>query len=64
MKEMPYEISTSNLRHVLATIAVIKNETLAMAISRAKKVKIVEEDEYARMKLVLEPEQALEKCLQ
>ncbi|MCF2142608.1 MAG: DUF2067 domain-containing protein [Candidatus Heimdallarchaeota archaeon] len=63
MKKMPYEISTKNLRHVLATIALIKNESLPKAISRAKKAKIVEEDEFARMKLIIEPEQALEKCL-
>jgi len=64
LEEMPYEISTNSLRQVLTTIAIVKDEPLSKAIARAKKAKIVTVDDLARMKLIMEPDQALEKCLQ
>ncbi len=63
MTEIPYEVATSSLRDVILVIAIAKNTTIDKAIASAKKAKIVEEDELNRLKLVVEPTQALEKCI-
>lgn len=63
MAEIPYEVSTSSLRDVILVLAIVKNTTIDQTIASAKKVKIVEEDELKRLKLIVEPTQALEKCI-
>ena len=63
LTEIPYEVSTSSLRDVILVIAIAKNTTIDQAIASAKKAKIVEEDELKRLKLIIEPTQALEKCI-
>ena len=63
MTEIPYEVATSSLRDVILVITIAKNTTIDKAIASAKKAKIVEEDELNRLKLVVEPTQALEKCI-
>ncbi|MCK5182696.1 MAG: DUF2067 family protein [Candidatus Heimdallarchaeota archaeon] len=63
MTEIPYEVATSSLRDVILVIAIAKNTTIDQAIASAKKAKIVEEDELKRLKLIVEPIQALEKCI-
>ena len=61
--EMPYEVATSSLRDVLTIIVIFKNITIKEAIDIAKKRKIISEDDLNRLKLTLEPDQAIEKCL-
>ncbi|HUU79648.1 MAG TPA: DUF2067 family protein [candidate division Zixibacteria bacterium] len=63
LTNMPYEVSTSSLRDVIATIAVAQGITNEEAISKARKIKIVEEDDLQRLKLSIAPDQALEKSL-
>ena len=60
---MPYEVATKSLREVLATIAVARKLTIEEVIAIAKKAKMIEEDEYNRLNLTIEPSQAIEKCL-
>ena len=63
LSSMPYEVSTKSLREVLATIAVAKNLSVEEAIATAKKAKAVDKDELERLTLVVEPTQAIDKCL-
>ncbi|NHJ31644.1 MAG: DUF2067 domain-containing protein [Asgard group archaeon] len=63
MSEIPYEVATSSLRDVILVIAMDKGLTIDQTITITKKAKIVEEDELNRLKLKVEPTQALEKCL-
>ncbi|MBK5114296.1 MAG: DUF2067 family protein [Candidatus Heimdallarchaeota archaeon] len=63
MSEIPYEVATSSLRDVILVMAITKNITIEQAIATAKKAKVVEEDELNRLKLIVEPAQALEKSL-
>ncbi len=63
MSEIPYEIATSSLRDVIIVIALAENSTIEQAISLAKNAKVVEEDDLNRLNLVVEPTQAIEKCL-
>ena len=63
LASMPYEVSTSSLRDVLATIAVVQNLSVQGAIERATEAQVIQEDDYHRLSLVLELEQAIEKCL-
>ncbi|MBN1328755.1 MAG: DUF2067 family protein [Candidatus Heimdallarchaeota archaeon] len=63
LSNMPYEVSTSSLRDVLATIMIINKVEIETAIADAKKKKIVSKDDLDRLILTIEPEQALEKCI-
>ncbi len=63
LNEIPYEVATSSLRDVIITIAVAKDMTAESAVEIAKKAKIVTKDELDRLNLVVEPKQAIEKCL-
>jgi hypothetical protein len=63
MSEMPYEVSTGNLRDAVTIIAVVENITAENAVALARKKAIIEEDELQRLTLKYELEQALEKCL-
>ena len=63
MTEIPYEIATSSLRDLIIIIALAKNNTIEQAIALARKAKVVEEDDLNRLTLIVEPTQALEKCL-
>ena len=62
--EMPYEVATSSLRDVLTVLVIFKNITIEKAISVAKKRKVISEDDLNRLKLIIEPDQAIEKCLE
>ncbi|NHK32104.1 MAG: DUF2067 domain-containing protein [Asgard group archaeon] len=61
--EMPYEVATSSLRDVLTILVIFKKINIDKAISIAKKQKVISEDELNRLKLAVEPDQAVEKCL-
>jgi len=61
--EIPYEVSTSSLRDVIATMIILNDQTSEEAIALAKKKKITKEDDLNRLILAMESEQALEKCL-
>lgn len=63
LAEMPYEVSTSSLRHVIATISIVLDNPTSKTIELLKKIKAVEEDELRRLKLVMEPDQVIEKAL-
>ena len=63
LENMPYEISTASLRDVLATIAILREETVEDALVLAWAAAILKEDEYHRLSLCCEPEQAVEKVL-
>jgi len=63
LSSMPYEVSTSSLRDVLATIMITNNIEIEKAIAEAQKKKIISKDDLDRLILSMEPEQALEKCL-
>jgi hypothetical protein len=62
--EMPYEVATSSLRNVLTILVIFKKITIEKAISVAKKRKVISEDDLNRLKLTIEPDQAIEKCLE
>ena len=63
ISEMPYEVTTTSLKDVLATIVIMKEETIEKTITRAKKAKIIKEDDLNRLQLAMEAEQAIETCL-
>ncbi len=63
LNNMPYEVSTSSLRDVLATIMIINKIDIETALAEAKKKKIISNDDLDRLILTIEPEQALEKCI-
>lgn len=62
--EMPYEIASSSLRDMLTILTISKSITINNAIDIAKKQKVITEDELNRLKLSIDPDNALEKCLE
>ncbi|MFW9923829.1 MAG: DUF2067 family protein [Candidatus Thorarchaeota archaeon] len=63
LSEMPYEVSTSSLRDVIVTIAIIKNITIQDTITLLKKTEAIKEDDLQRLILSMEPEQAINLSL-
>jgi hypothetical protein len=63
LEEMPYNVSTTSLRNVLAVIATVKKLTIEETITLAKDATIIKEDELQRLSLAIEPKQALEKVM-
>ena len=61
--KIPYEVATSSLRDVIVILVIINGITTEEAINKLKRGKLVSEDEYKRLNLVVEPEQAIKKCL-
>lgn len=61
--EMPYEVATSSLRDVLAILVIFKNIAIDKAIDIAKRQKVISEDEFNRLKLTMDRDNAIEKCL-
>ena len=63
LADIPYEISTTSLRDIITIISVSQGLSNNESIAKAKKAKIILEDDLQRLKLAFEPEQALEKVL-
>ncbi|MBD3193106.1 MAG: DUF2067 domain-containing protein [Candidatus Heimdallarchaeota archaeon] len=63
LSNIPYEVSTASLRNVLVIIALTKDLAIPEAIQLANEQGIIREDDYQRLKLKIEPEQAIKKCL-
>ncbi|MEA2070075.1 MAG: DUF2067 family protein [Asgard group archaeon] len=64
LNEMPYAVSTSSLRNILAILAVYKKISVEEALDLAQKAAIIKEDAQKRLLLKMEPTQALKKCVQ
>lgn len=63
LANIPYEVATTSLRNVLVIIALTKDVAIPKAIQLAEEQGIIKEDNYQRLKLKIEPKQAIKKCL-
>jgi hypothetical protein len=63
LDNMPYEVATTSLKQVLATIAIVKELPVKKIIKEGKKAEIIQEDDLKRLSLAIEAKQAVEKYL-